>query len=158
MNGPYIQAFGNLTRDPEKRYSNNNGTEYARITVAVNTVTGPGPDRRETDYFSANLYGNQMLNALNRCSKGTPVYIAGRFSHREYQRQDGTPGYDLHIETRDFRVLHRAPEGSWQEEDAYNTDNPQSLAENQQQPDAQDLDFHAPATPPEQAPEPATLG
>ena len=132
MNGAHISCFGNLTRDPEKRFSQNNGTEYARITVAVNTVTGP--DRRDTEFFTANLYENQMQRAMARCAKGTPVYLSGRFSHREYQRQDGSKGCDLHIETRDFRILHRAPEGYWD----------QALPEQPETPetDIEDIDFH----------------
>lgn len=138
MNGPYVSAFGNLTRDPDKRFSQNNGTEYARISIACNTVTGP--DRRETEYFSINLYGNQMQNALARASKGTPVFVCGRFSHRHYQRQDGSYDCDLHIEARDFRILHRAPEGYRDDESQSPADAPQTTAET----DDPDLDFNNP--------------
>ena len=32
-------------------------------------------------------------------------------SHREHQRPDGTRGCELHVHARDFRNLHRAPDG-----------------------------------------------
>ncbi len=37
MNGPHIQFFGTLTRDPEQCYSKDDGTPYARLRVAVRT-------------------------------------------------------------------------------------------------------------------------
>ena len=70
-----------------------------------------GEERRETEFIAVNLYENHMRSAMNRATKGTPVYISGRMSHREYQRQDGTRGCELHVHARDFRILHRAPEG-----------------------------------------------
>ena len=109
MNGPHLAFFGNLTRDPDKRFSQNDGNEYVRVTVAVNTAMGE--DRRETEYVAVNLYGNHMRSAMARATKGTPVYISGRMSHREYQRQDGGRGCELHVHARDFRILHRAPDG-----------------------------------------------
>ena len=90
MNGLHLAFFGNLTRDADKRSSRNDASENARITVAVNTHTGG--ERRETEYIAVNLYGNRM-------------------SHREYQRQDGGRGCEPHVQARDFRIHHRAPEG-----------------------------------------------
>ena len=95
--------------EPDKRSSQNDGNEYVRVTVAVNTVMGE--ERRETEFIAVNLYENHMRSAMSRATKGTPVYISGRMSHREYQRQDGTRGCELHVHARDFRILHRAPEG-----------------------------------------------
>ena len=34
MNGPHMQFFGNLTQDPEQRYTKNEGIPYARLRVA----------------------------------------------------------------------------------------------------------------------------
>ena len=90
MNGLHLAFFGNLTRDAGKGSSRNDASENARITVAVNTHTGG--ERRETEYIAVNLYGNRM-------------------SHREYQRQDGGCGCEPHVQARDFRIHHRAPEG-----------------------------------------------
>ena len=91
MNGLHLAFFGNLTRDADKGSSRNGASENARITVAVNTHTGG--ERRETEYIAVNLYGNRM-------------------SHREYQRQDGGRGCEPRVQARDFRIHHRAPEGS----------------------------------------------
>ena len=133
MNGPHLAFFGNLTRDPDKRFSQNDGNEYVRISVAVNTVMGE--ERRETEYIAVNLYENHMRSAMARATKGTPVYISGRMSHREYQRQDGSRGCELHVHARDFRILHRAPEGY---QPAVQTQN--ELPQGQDQPMEQAMD------------------
>ena len=95
--------------EPDERSSKNDGNEYVRVTVAVNTAMGG--ERRETGFIAVNLYGNHMRSAMARATKGTPVYISGRMSHREHQRPDGGRGCELHVHARDFRILHRAPDG-----------------------------------------------
>ena len=95
--------------EPDERSSKNDGNEYVRVTVAVNTAMGE--ERRETEFIAVNLYGNHMRSAMARATKGTPVYISGRMSHREHQRPDGGRGCELHVHARDFRILHRAPDG-----------------------------------------------
>ena len=95
--------------EPDERFSKNDGNEYVRVTVAVNTAMGE--ERRETEYIAVNLYENHMRSAMARATKGTPVHISGRMSHREHQRPDGTRGCELHVHARDFRNLHRAPDG-----------------------------------------------
>ena len=95
--------------EPDERSSKNDGNEYVRVTVAVNTAMGE--ERRETGFIAVNLYENHMRSAMARATKGTPVYISGRMSHREHQRPDGGRGCELHVHARDFRILHRAPDG-----------------------------------------------
>ena len=48
---------------------------------------------------------------MARATQGTPVHVSGRMSHREYQRNDGGRGCEFRVHARDFRILHRAPEG-----------------------------------------------
>ena len=108
MNGPRIEFFGNLTRDPEKKFSRNDATPYARLRVAVNTYHGT--DREpDTSFIGVNVYGSHMESALARAVRGTPVFVAGQLSHQDYLREDGNHDCSLHVQCRDFRVLHRAP-------------------------------------------------
>ena len=53
MNGVHLAFFGDLTRDADKRSSQKDASESARITVAVNTSMGG--DRRDTEYIAVNL-------------------------------------------------------------------------------------------------------
>ena len=101
-----LQVFGK----PDKRSSQNDGNECAGITVAVDTLMGE--DRRETEYSAVNLYGNRMQSAVVRATKGHPRPVRRpHVAPREYQRQEGGRDCELHVQARDFRIPHRAPEG-----------------------------------------------
>ena len=131
--------------EPDERSSKNDGNEYVRISVAVNTMMGE--ERRDTEYIAVNLYENHMRSALARATKGTPVYISGRMSHREYQRQDGGRGCELHVHARDFRILHRAPDGYQPASQAQNElpqGQEQAIEPAMEDPMAEDLDFNDP--------------
>lgn len=75
-----VILIGNLTRDPEVRYTPK-GTAVSDISLAVNRVTGgsDGAERREeTTYVDITLWGRQAELAQQYLTKGRPVYIEGR--------------------------------------------------------------------------------
>ena len=106
MNGPQIQFIGNLTRDPEQRFPRNSDNPYARMSVAVNTYRGPEQEA-DTQYFTVDVWGRPGENAMNRCQKGTQVFVQGRYSLRKYNRQDGAEGMAQEVNASSFRVLQR---------------------------------------------------
>ncbi len=107
MNGPHISFFGRLTKTPELEYTPNVGIPFARITVAVNTYHGEGKDQ-ETIYVDATLWRHRALTADQRCQKGQEVYIHGRYSCREFRRQDGTDGFRHEVQVKEFRHFPRS--------------------------------------------------
>lgn len=102
MNGPIIMFFGNLTQDPEQRYTRNEAVPYTRVRVACNRYSGPERSQ-ETYYFSANLWGNDAEQCLQKCRKGSFVYLQGHYSQSEYTRRDGSPGIDYHVNAQEFQ-------------------------------------------------------
>ncbi len=75
-----VILIGNLTRDPEVRYTPK-GTAVSDIALAVNRITGgsDGSERREeTTYVDVTLWGRQAELAQQYLQKGRPVYIEGR--------------------------------------------------------------------------------
>ena len=109
MNGPQIQFFGRLTRDPELRYTANDGTPFTTLGIAVNTNLGP--DRpQETNFFDVTLWRRHAERAANRCTKGTPVFVQGRFNQEEYARRDGSTGYALRVSATSFRIDYTDPQ------------------------------------------------
>lgn len=106
MNGPQIQFFGNMTRDPEQLFSKNDGNPYSRITVAVNTWHGPDTPQ-ETAFFNVTLFGRMSEQAVRNAVKGQQVFVQGRYSLREYSKQDGSPGYSHDVTAREFRIFPR---------------------------------------------------
>ena len=53
MNEVHLDYFGDLTKETDKRSSQNGGSEDARLTLAVSIHTGE--DRRDTEYIVVNL-------------------------------------------------------------------------------------------------------
>lgn len=74
-----VMIMGNLTRDPEVKYTPK-GTAVADVSLAINRVysTDQGERREETTYVDVELWGRQAEIAGEYLKKGRPVYIEGR--------------------------------------------------------------------------------
>src|SRR5882757_7264759 len=85
-----VQLIGNLTRDPELRYTPN-GNAVCSFGIATNRswTTDSGEKREEVDFH--NIIAWNKLGEL--CSqflvKGRKVYVEGRLSTRSWTGQDG---------------------------------------------------------------------
>ena len=82
---------GNLTRDPEVRYTVNKRA-YARFTVAVNNryKDANGEYQDSTDYISVVAWGATAETCGKYLKKGSPVLIEGRIKTGSYDAKDGT--------------------------------------------------------------------
>ena len=74
-----VMLIGNLTRDPEVRYTPK-GSAVADIGLAINRyfTMENGEKREETTFVDVVLWGRQAELAQQYLSKGRPVYIEGR--------------------------------------------------------------------------------
>ena len=74
-----VLLIGNLTRDPEVRYTPK-GTAVADLGLAINRVIGTeeGERREEVTYVDVTLWGRQAEIAQQYLTKGRPVFIEGR--------------------------------------------------------------------------------
>ena len=74
-----VILIGNLTRDPEVRYTPK-GTAVTDIGLAVNRVSSSegGERREETTFVDVTLWGRTAEVAGEYLKKGRPVYIEGR--------------------------------------------------------------------------------
>ena len=82
---------GNLTKDPEVRYTINKKA-YARFTVAVNNRwrNANGELQDNTDYITVVAWGNNAENAGKYLKKGSPVLVEGRIRTGSYDAKDGS--------------------------------------------------------------------
>jgi single-strand DNA-binding protein len=71
--------MGNLTRDPEMKYTPK-GTAIAEIGLAVNRTytTDTGEKREETTFVDVTLWGRVAEIVGEYCKKGRPLYVEGR--------------------------------------------------------------------------------
>ena len=74
-----VMLIGNLTRDPELRYTPK-GTAVADIGLAINRVwsNDQGQKQEETTFVDVTLWGRQAELAQQYLSKGRGAYIEGR--------------------------------------------------------------------------------
>ncbi len=74
-----VLLMGNLTRDPEVRYTPK-GTAIANLGLAVNRrwTTETGEAKEEVTFVDVEVWGRQAETAGQYLSKGRPVFVEGR--------------------------------------------------------------------------------
>ena len=112
-----ITIIGNLGRDPELRTVANN-TQLCSFSVASSRryTTAAGEQREETEWFNCSVFGQLAETCHEYLAKGRQVYVEGRLTSRQYQRNDGTTGFSLDVNVREVQFLG-------QREDAQNNGN-----------------------------------
>lgn len=85
-----VFLMGNLTRDPELRYTPN-GTAVADLRLAVNdSYTGrDGKQVERTLFIDVTVWQRQAEAASEYLSKGRPVLVEGRLQLDEWENQQG---------------------------------------------------------------------
>src|ERR1700678_2697281 len=74
-----VMLIGNLTRDPEIKYTPK-GTAIADIGLAVNRnyTTESGEKREEVTFVDVTLWGRVAEIVGEYCKKGRPLFVEGR--------------------------------------------------------------------------------
>jgi single-strand DNA-binding protein len=74
-----VILMGNLTRDPELRYTSK-GTAIAKIGLAVNRVwtTDTGEKKEEVTFVDVDVFGRTAENVGQYMRKGRPILVEGR--------------------------------------------------------------------------------
>lgn len=85
-----VIVAGNLTRDPELRYTPS-GLAVTKFGIAINRVytTSDGERREEVDYIPIVVWGKQAESCSQYLSKGRPVLIDGRLQYRSWETPEG---------------------------------------------------------------------
>jgi len=101
-----VFLIGNLTRDPELRYTNT-GLAVANLGLAVNrrTKTAEGEQREETCFVDISAFGRQAEVVSEYLSKGRPVLVEGRLQFRQWESQDGQRRSKLSVVMENFQFM-----------------------------------------------------
>ena len=90
-NDNQITIVGNLTDDPELRYTAN-GAAVANFRVAYSTrirdAAGDWTDG-DTSFFTVNCWRALAENAAESLTRGTRVVVTGRLKQRSWENQEG---------------------------------------------------------------------
>ena len=85
-----VLLMGNLTRDPELRYTSG-GSAVCNFSMAMNRkyTDKSGERRDETTYMRVTVWGKQGENCAQYLSKGRGVFVEGRLQSRSWETEDG---------------------------------------------------------------------
>src|SRR5690242_19803547 len=84
-----IVLIGNLTRNPEVRYTPN-GTPVTTFGLAVNRRFRQGEElKEEVTYIDITVFGKQAESAGQYLSKGNGVIVDGRLQQQRWETEDG---------------------------------------------------------------------
>jgi single-strand DNA-binding protein len=90
MPDTFVSLIGNLTDDPELRFTPN-GAAVAnfRLAVTPRIKDGDGWKDGETSFFRINVWRDLAENAKESLSKGDRVLVTGRLRTRSWETPEG---------------------------------------------------------------------
>jgi len=113
-----VILLGNLTRDPEVRYTPK-GTAVADLGIAVNrTYTAEnGEKREEVTFVDVTFWGRTAENAGQYLKKGRPVFVEGRLQLDSWDdKQSGQKRTKLKVVGEVLQFLGGRPGGAGESE------------------------------------------
>lgn len=99
-----VELIGNLTRDPELRYTPS-GTAVATFSIATNrTYMSDGERKEEADFHRCVAWTKLAELCSQLLKKGNRVFVSGRLQNRSWE-QDGQTKYMTEIVIEDMILL-----------------------------------------------------
>ena len=106
-----VILVGNLTRDPELRYTPK-GTAIAKIGLAVNRVwtNEAGEKKEEVTFVDVDIFGRTAENVGQYMRKGRPILIEGRLKLDQWDdKQTGQKKSRMGVVAETVQFLGGAP-------------------------------------------------
>lgn len=105
-----VFLIGNLTRDPELRYTPQ-GTPVCSLGLATNRSFVTDGERREETEFHKLVAWNKLAELCSQLlKKGIKIHIEGRLQTRSWQTPDGQQRQTTEIVVEDMMIL--TPKGA----------------------------------------------
>ena len=102
-----VILMGNLTRDPEIRYSQGeNSLAIARFSIAVNRRFARQGDT-DTDFFNCTAFGRQAEFVEKYFHKGSRMLLSGRVQNDNYTNNNGEKVYSVQIIAEEVEFAER---------------------------------------------------
>jgi single-strand DNA-binding protein len=101
-----VQLIGNLTRDPELRYTPS-GTAVCSFSIATNRnwTTDTGEKKEEVEFHRIVAWNKLAELCSQFLTKGRKVFVEGRLTTRSWTAQDGTQKQTTEIIINDMILL-----------------------------------------------------
>lgn len=96
-----VVLIGRLTKDPELRYAQGNGTAVCRFTLAV-----PRQFKKdETDFINCVSFGKAAETINQYMTKGRQLAVTGSIRTGSYDAQDGSKRYTTDVAVDGFQFV-----------------------------------------------------
>jgi len=108
-----VILMGNLTRDPEVKYTSG-GTAIAKLGMAINRTwtNKEGQKQEETTFVDVDAFGRQAEVIGQYLKKGRPVMVEGRLKLDQWDdKQTGQKRSKLGVTLEGFQFLDSRGEG-----------------------------------------------
>jgi len=104
--------IGNLTRDPEMRYTPQ-GTAVCSFGIATNSswTSGTGEKKESVEFHNIIAWNKLAETCAKFLKKGGKVYVEGRLSTQSWQGQDGIKKQRTEIVINDLVMLDKKDVG-----------------------------------------------
>ncbi len=101
-----VMLMGNLTRDPETRYTSKN-MAVTEIGLAVNRKFKSGDEvKEEVTFVDVTFWGKSGESIAKHCQKGSSLYVEGRLQLDSWDdKQTGKKVYKLKVTGEDFQFI-----------------------------------------------------
>ena len=108
-----VILMGNLTRDPEVKYTSG-GTAIAKLGMAINRRWRgqDGQTQEETTFVDVDAFGRQAETVGQYLKKGRPIMIEGRLKYDQWEdKQTGQKRSKLGVVLERFEFLDSRGDG-----------------------------------------------
>lgn len=108
-----VMLIGNLTRDPEMRYTPQ-GTAVCTFGIATNRnwTTENGEKKDEAEFHNVVAWNKLAEICSQLLKKGRKVYVEGRLATRSWQGQDGSQKQRTEVVITDMVILDKKGDDS----------------------------------------------
>jgi single-strand DNA-binding protein len=130
-----VLLMGNLTRDPEVRYTPK-GTAIANLGMAINRrwTTDTGEQKEEVTFVDVEVWGRQAETANQYLKKGSPLFVEGRLRFDQWDdKESGQKRSKLKIVCEHFQFIG-APRGGGNFQEGGEGEPPRQSAPQRSQP------------------------
>ncbi len=115
-----VMLIGNLTRDPNLRFTPNS-TAVCSFGLATNRTWTPsdgGEKQERTEFHSVVAWGKLAEICGNLLHKGDKTFVEGRLQTREWKSEDGQNRKITEIVIDDMMLLHTKGGSSYSSDDS----------------------------------------
>lgn len=104
-----VFLIGNLTRDPELRYTPS-GMPVTNFAIAINRVrtNADGQRREETTFVDIETFGKNAESCHKFLAKGKTLFVEGRLRYRSWESPDGHRRNKISVVAERVQFIERA--------------------------------------------------